>query len=80
MVTEVLNRRVSATDMFSAPRWSATAAKTFRPKDLWVVVWFTGMAVVISLGLAYATVGTRIDLTIGSAPIDTTLQAAPVGH
>ena len=80
MVTEILNRRVSATDVFSAPRRSATVAKTFLSKDLWVAIWFAAMAVAISLGLAYATVGTGIDLTIGAAPIDMTLSAAPVGH
>lgn len=80
MVTEVLNRRVSATDKLSAYGWSAAAMKTVPSKDLWAVVWFTGMAVMISMGLAYATVGTGIDLTIGSAPIDMTLEARPVGH
>src|SRR3954463_15383258 len=70
MVTEVLNRRASATDMFPPARWSATAAKMFRSKELWAVVWSTGMAVMLSLGLAYATVDTGIDLTIGSTPID----------
>jgi predicted ABC-type sugar transport system permease subunit len=80
MVTEVLSQREIATNTFSALRWSTTAAKLFRPKELWMAISFTGIAVVISLGLAYATVSTGIDLTIGSAPMDMTLTAAPVGH
>ena len=77
MVSQILNRSERATHKFPAFDWPASAATIFRSKDFWVVVWFSAMGLMVSLGLAYATLGTGIDLTIGSVPIDTTVQEAP---
>ena len=51
--------------------------------EFWAVAFSAAIGVIVSLGLAYATVGTGIDLTIGAVPIDTAIpavQAASSGH
>ena len=74
MVSESLNRNSRATDKFPAFDWPASRATTFFSSDFWAVAWLSAMGLVISFGLAYATLTSGIDLTIGSVPIDMPLQ------
>lgn len=75
MVSEISNRKANATAKFPAFDWPASDTTTFFPKGLWTVALFSGFGVMVLLGLVYATLGSGIDLTIGSMPIDTTMQA-----
>ena len=52
-------------------------------KEFWAIALSCALAFMVSLGLVYGTLGTGLDLTVGSVPIDTTsqpVQAASVGH
>ncbi len=75
MDSEILNRNASETAKFPAFDWPASNRTTFLPKEFWTVALFGGFGVMVLLGLVYATLGSGIDLTIGSMPIDTTMQA-----
>ena len=75
MVSEIQNRNASATGKFPAFDWPTSNAKTFFSKDFWPVAWFSAIGLMVSLGLAFVSVGTGLDLTVGSVPIDTTVQA-----
>lgn len=60
----------------------ASSTKTIFSNDFWTVAFFSVIGVMVSLGLAFVTVGTGVDLTIGSVPIDTAVpavQAASTG-
>ena len=80
MVSEILNRNTNATAKFPAFDWPASNATTFFSNDFWAIALLSVFGLMVSLGLAYATLSSGIDLTIGSVPIDMPMPVAPVGN
>ena len=79
MVSEILNRNSHATAKFPAFDWPTSDMRAFFSKEFWTVALFSGMGVMVLLGLVFATLGSGIDLTIGSVPIEMPMQVPPVG-
>ncbi len=84
MVSDMPNRTATATAKYPAFDWPARnrptpEAKAFFSKDFWAVAAFGVLGLMVSLGLAYATLASGIDLTVGSVPIDMPMQV-PVGN
>ena len=75
MVSEIPNRNSHTTAKFPAFDWPTSGTTTFFSKSLWTVALFSVFGAMVLLGLVYATLGSGIDLTIGSMPIYTTMQA-----
>ena len=85
MVSEMPNRTATATVKYPAFDWPARnrptqEAKAFFAKDFWAVAGCGVLALMISLGLAYATLASGIDLTVGAVPIDMPVQMPPLGN
>ena len=80
MVSEILNRNANATAKFPAFDWPVSDVRAFFSNDFWAVALLSVFGLMVSLGLAYATLGSGIDLTIGSVPIDMPMQVPPVGN
>lgn len=79
MISEILNRNTHATAKFPAFDWPASDVRAFFSKDFWTVALFGALGVMVLLGLVFATLGSGIDLTIGSVPIEMPMQVPPVG-
>ena len=79
MVSEIMNRNARETAKFPAFDWPVSDVRAFFSKEFWTVALFSGLGVMVLLGLVFATLGSGIDLTIGSVPIDVAVPATPVG-
>ena len=70
------NQSPRETRKFSTPDWPAPEPTKFFSNGFWTVALFSGIGLVVLLGLSHPSPCTGIDLNIGCVPIEMTGQMA----